>query len=341
MDHEPVLITTIALGLTAAFVGAFIARRLRLPAIVGYIAAGVVIGPFTPGFVADQDDRHRAGRDRRDPADVRRRHPLLDPRPARGRDRSPSRVRSARSSSPRSWVSVSASRWAGASVAGSCSAWRCRWRARSSCCARSWTAATWTRRRVASPSAGSSSRTCSRSSCSCSCRASPRCSAARPTTMPRPRFGPDRRCSPWRSARRRIFAVLMIVAGARVVPWLLHQVAREGSRELFTLAVLAIALGHRLSVLGRVRRVVRARGVPGRRGRRRVGHEPPGGPGRAAAARRVRRPVLRVGRDAPRPGLPVRAATGHPGGPRCSSSSPRRWRPSSSWRSPATRSGSA
>ena len=40
-----------------------------------------------------------------------------------------------------------------------------------------------------------------------------------------------------------VFAVLMFVAGARVVPWLLHQVAREGSRELFTLAVLAIALG--------------------------------------------------------------------------------------------------
>jgi CPA2 family monovalent cation:H+ antiporter-2 len=54
VDHEPVLITTIAIGLTAAFIGAFIARRLRLPAIVGYIAAGVVVGPFTPGFVADQ-----------------------------------------------------------------------------------------------------------------------------------------------------------------------------------------------------------------------------------------------------------------------------------------------
>ena len=40
-----------------------------------------------------------------------------------------------------------------------------------------------------------------------------------------------------------IFAVLMIVAGARLVPWLLTFVARQGSRELFTLAVLAIALG--------------------------------------------------------------------------------------------------
>jgi K+:H+ antiporter len=53
MDHEPVLISTIAIGLTAAFIGGFIARRVGLPAIVGYIAAGVAIGPFTPGLFAD------------------------------------------------------------------------------------------------------------------------------------------------------------------------------------------------------------------------------------------------------------------------------------------------
>jgi CPA2 family monovalent cation:H+ antiporter-2 len=40
-----------------------------------------------------------------------------------------------------------------------------------------------------------------------------------------------------------LFVVLALVVGARVVPWLLTQVARTGSRELFTLAVLAIALG--------------------------------------------------------------------------------------------------
>ena len=53
MDHEPVLISTIAIGLTVAFVGGLVARRLRLPAIVGYILAGVVVGPFTPGLDAD------------------------------------------------------------------------------------------------------------------------------------------------------------------------------------------------------------------------------------------------------------------------------------------------
>jgi CPA2 family monovalent cation:H+ antiporter-2 len=55
VDHEPVLISTIAIGLTAAFIGGLIARHVRLPAIVGYIVAGVAIGPFTPGFIADTD----------------------------------------------------------------------------------------------------------------------------------------------------------------------------------------------------------------------------------------------------------------------------------------------
>jgi monovalent cation:H+ antiporter-2, CPA2 family len=55
MDHEPVLISTIAIGLSAAFVGGLIARRLRLPVIVGYIVAGVAVGPFTPGLIADPE----------------------------------------------------------------------------------------------------------------------------------------------------------------------------------------------------------------------------------------------------------------------------------------------
>ena len=53
MPHETELIGTIAVGLTAAFIFALIAVRLRLPPIVGYLLAGVAVGPFTPGFVAD------------------------------------------------------------------------------------------------------------------------------------------------------------------------------------------------------------------------------------------------------------------------------------------------
>src|SRR6478609_1299414 len=53
MDHNLPLITTIAAALGLALVLGFVAARLRLPALVGYLLAGVVIGPFTPGFVAD------------------------------------------------------------------------------------------------------------------------------------------------------------------------------------------------------------------------------------------------------------------------------------------------
>ena len=48
-------ISTISIGLGLAFIFAIVAHRLRLPLIAGYLLAGIVIGPFTPGFVADQD----------------------------------------------------------------------------------------------------------------------------------------------------------------------------------------------------------------------------------------------------------------------------------------------
>lgn len=54
MPHDTPLIATIAVGLALAFVFGLLAQRLRLPPIVGYLLAGVVVGPFTPGFVADQ-----------------------------------------------------------------------------------------------------------------------------------------------------------------------------------------------------------------------------------------------------------------------------------------------
>ncbi|MDP3753142.1 MAG: YbaL family putative K(+) efflux transporter [Polaromonas sp.] len=53
MPHSVSLISTIAAGLGLALIFGFAAARLRLPAIVGYLLAGVILGPFTPGFVAD------------------------------------------------------------------------------------------------------------------------------------------------------------------------------------------------------------------------------------------------------------------------------------------------
>jgi monovalent cation:H+ antiporter-2, CPA2 family len=51
--HDVPLIATIAISLAFAFVGGLVAVRLRLPPLVGYLLAGIVVGPFTPGFVAD------------------------------------------------------------------------------------------------------------------------------------------------------------------------------------------------------------------------------------------------------------------------------------------------
>ena len=54
MPHDTPLISTIVIGLSLAFLFGLVAQRLRLPLIAGYLMAGIVIGPFTPGYVADQ-----------------------------------------------------------------------------------------------------------------------------------------------------------------------------------------------------------------------------------------------------------------------------------------------
>ena len=53
--HHTSLIATIVAGLGLAFVFGAIANRLKLPVLVGYLLAGVLVGPFTPGYVADQE----------------------------------------------------------------------------------------------------------------------------------------------------------------------------------------------------------------------------------------------------------------------------------------------
>ncbi|HKX95438.1 MAG TPA: cation:proton antiporter, partial [Methylibium sp.] len=54
MPHDVTLITTIAAAFGLALVLGFVAARVGLPALVGYLVAGILIGPGTPGFVADQ-----------------------------------------------------------------------------------------------------------------------------------------------------------------------------------------------------------------------------------------------------------------------------------------------
>ncbi len=54
MHHTP-LLATIAASFVVAFFLGMIANRLKFPPIVGYLVAGIIVGPFTPGFVADGD----------------------------------------------------------------------------------------------------------------------------------------------------------------------------------------------------------------------------------------------------------------------------------------------
>jgi CPA2 family monovalent cation:H+ antiporter-2 len=53
VPHDTPFIATIAIGLGLAFLFGLAAQRFRLPPIVGYLAAGIAAGPFTPGYVAD------------------------------------------------------------------------------------------------------------------------------------------------------------------------------------------------------------------------------------------------------------------------------------------------
>ena len=55
MPHVPPLVSTLAIALGLAFSLGLLANRFKLPPLVGYLIAGILIGPFAPGYVADQN----------------------------------------------------------------------------------------------------------------------------------------------------------------------------------------------------------------------------------------------------------------------------------------------
>ena len=55
MPHHTSLIAMLVAGFVLAFILGALAHRVRLSPLVGYLAAGVLVGPFTPGFVGDQE----------------------------------------------------------------------------------------------------------------------------------------------------------------------------------------------------------------------------------------------------------------------------------------------
>src|SRR5512133_1136049 len=53
--HDLPILINITIALVAAFIGGIAVRKIGLPPIVGYLLAGILIGPFTPGFIGDID----------------------------------------------------------------------------------------------------------------------------------------------------------------------------------------------------------------------------------------------------------------------------------------------
>ncbi len=58
LEQELPLISTIAIGLSLAFICGFIASKLRISPVVGYLFAGIIVGPHTPGYVASTEIAH-------------------------------------------------------------------------------------------------------------------------------------------------------------------------------------------------------------------------------------------------------------------------------------------
>ena len=254
MPHHMPLISTIVVGLVMAFVLGAIAHRLRLSPLVGYLLAGVLVGPFTPGYVADQALANRARRDRRDPADVRRRPAFLAERSALRQGHRDSRRRRADRQSRR----CSAWGWPGCmgwtiggglvfglalSVASTVVLLRALQERRLVETERGRIAVGWlivedlamVLALVLLPAF-----------------------AGRSAASGRGRsLGSHRsfRLGHHRSPRSPPSSRIMLIVGRRVDPWILHYVAHTGSRELFRLAVLRHRARRRLRRGGAVRRV--------------------------------------------------------------------------------------
>ncbi len=58
IENELPLISTIAIGLSLAFVCGFVASKLRISPVIGYLFAGIIVGPHTPGYIASPEIAH-------------------------------------------------------------------------------------------------------------------------------------------------------------------------------------------------------------------------------------------------------------------------------------------
>jgi CPA2 family monovalent cation:H+ antiporter-2 len=240
MPHHTPLIATLVVGIVLAFAFGMAAHRLRVSPLVGYLLAGVLVGPFTPGFVADQPLANEL-------ADIGVILLLF----AVGLHFSPRDLLSVRAVAlPGALAEIAALTSLGTgprlglrlglgaglvfglslSVASTVVLTR-----------------TLRERRILGHRAAAAPRWAGwwwRTSrwCSPSCCCPPRPGRWRGGGAAVSGWGWP---PPWasRSPRSRRSPRCMLVVGRRVIPWVLHHAAHTGSRELFRLSVYAVALG--------------------------------------------------------------------------------------------------
>ena len=291
--HDLPLITTIAAAFTAAWLLGLLTHRLGLSPIVGYLLAGVLVGPHTPGFVADADLAEQL-------AEIGvillmfgvglqfHVKELL----AVAASRIPGAVaQSVVATAPRRRVAAwpAGSQRAVFGMALSVASTVVLMRVLMDHDRAAHAPAT-------SRSAGSWSRTCSRWSCSC-------CSAAARAMRPARRgCAGGLVTSALAAPKLAALVAFVMLGGSRAIPWVLVQVARLAARAVHAHGARSSRSPSR-SARRLLRRLDGARRVPGRHGGRAIPGQPSGRGGCAADARRVRRAVLRVGRDALRPGI--------------------------------------
>ncbi len=239
MPHETALIATIAGGFALAFALGLLAVRLRLPPLVGYLLAGVAVGPFTPGFVADAGLASQL-------AEIG----VILLMFGVGLHFSPGDLLAVRRIAvPGAIVQILAATALGALVA---RVWGWTWGSGIVFGVSLSVASTVVLLR-ALEDRGALETGDGRIAVGwlivedlvtvlvlvlLPALAVPLGGAAAPDGGPSLAVAIG-----WTLAKVAAFIVFMLVVGRRVVPWLLERVARTGSRELFTLAVLAIALG--------------------------------------------------------------------------------------------------
>jgi CPA2 family monovalent cation:H+ antiporter-2 len=241
MPHDVTLIATFAVGFVLAFIFGTIANKLRLPPLVGYLVAGVVIGRFASDMVATTSIAGQL-------ADIG----VILLMFGVGLHFSVADLMAVRRIvliGPLVQIAVAtaigtamATMWGWSIGGGIVSASACRSRARWSC-SRGWRSATRSPSpTAASRSAGTSSRISRWCWCSCCCR------PGRGNGGKVPGGGTAEGGSlAWSLfitlVKVGAFGAIVLVGGPRALPWLLRQVARTGSRELFTLAVLTLSIG--------------------------------------------------------------------------------------------------